>query len=1076
MSQVDASDDPPVWRKCEIAWIAYLATSCAVTRLADAHNNHPETGAPMIQIRDRLFRAPDVLAIKDGRSEYWEVKYRKRSETNRATGQSEYWMSRASFDDYCLLAIASGTRVSVILHDGEVYSRTGRWLLASVDEIRASGRVETRYGADAVEVEAWVWPASSMRLVDGPNIDAPSNGVPLLVPADNEIPLANDVIEKAERKLRRHQGRRTPQAQDAALPAGVYDMLRFDGEKRLDALRRRLGIPECPRYSVLRIGTRGLDIDELLGLLSYGIRVFVVAETPPEWQLDPVWLGACEESRLLEWAVAPGADDHSCWIVDGALTEVTDAFLETASAEWPYNHRQYKIVHRPIDEDVLVTAGAGTGKTETMAERIVFLLATSRSHSDPRDEDKLLELGLDEIVLMTFTREAASEMRQRIGRTLLLRQRLCEDCVLPTIDWLLRLSITEIETIHTYSKKVLQRDGTRIGLTPSFAIGQQTIEFRRALDQALSPLIDALLDAHGNKVPPAYALRDHAEFLWGKMAENGFSPLARARGPREPELSWGTPPAGLDGAVSQALHDAIESAASTFLEICNRNQKIPLSELIPTAARAIAVSGRELRRPPRYVFVDEFQDTDGEQIAMLLDLRLQTNARLFVVGDEKQGIYRFRGAQGNAFNELQDRAVRQGLSIASFSLTRNFRSARRLLDSVDAPFNKWGREGYLRYEASDRLVGTYDDDAAGAFSMVAVSAADRPSRVLETVGRWRRDFPSKNVAVLCRTNNQALEFQRRLREVGIPCDIRVGGDFFRAPVVRELRVFLESVLNPEDDAGLLELTETRWFPGLMLMEPPPTIKGKELDEWPIAVPQILSWPQRLASIAGRDNFDRTDLDVLRRRVKALRRLLDLKPALGWLMDCDSWMQPRAVDLGQADEIERARYGRGLDHLITLLDESFGEAPISPIRLLEWLRLKIATDHSEDEPAATDEIADVTALTVHKAKGLEFDRVIIPTTTTPFADAGFDAVAAIVPDAGNPRLLWKWQAENLTNVSAGDQRLWRYESNERIGEEARLLYVAMTRARLELEILTSKSKEKPDRPGTWSDLLYLARTP
>jgi DNA helicase-2/ATP-dependent DNA helicase PcrA len=1073
MSQIEISDDVPVWRKCEVAWIAYLATSCVVTRLADAHNNHPETGAPMIQIRDRLFRAPDVLAIKDGRSEYWEVKYRKRAETNRVTGQSEYWMSRASFEDYCLLAIASGTRVSVILYDGEVFSNTGRWLFASVDDLRSSGRVEIRYGADAVEVEAWVWPASSMRLIAGPTIDAPLNAVPLLVPADNETPIANDVIEQAERKLRRHQGRKTPEVQAAVTPAGVFDMLRFDGEKRLDALRRRLGIPECPRYSVLRIGTRDLDIDELLGILSYGIRVFIVTETTPEWELDPVWLGACEESRLLEWAVIPGAEQHASWFVDGALTEEADAFLETANSEWSYNHRQYKIVHRPIDEDVLVTAGAGTGKTETMAERIVFLLATSRSHADPLDEDKLLELGLDEIVLMTFTREAASEMRQRIGRTLLLRQRLCEDCVLPTIDWLLRLSKTEIETIHTYSKKVLQRDGTCIGLTPSFAIGEQTMEFRRALDEALSPRLSSLLDAFGEKVPPAYALREHAEFLWKKMAGNGFSPLANARGRSEPDVSWGAVPPGLEGAVSEALREVIASAASIFLDICSRNQKIPVAELIPTAARAIAVGGGNLRRPPRYVFVDEFQDTDSEQIAMLLDLRLLANARLFVVGDEKQGIYRFRGAQGNAFNELQVRAERQGLAIASFGLTRNFRSARVLLDSLDSTFASWGDSGYLRYGASDRLVGAYDDVDAREFSMMPISAADRPSHVVETVGRWRRDFPSNNVAVLCRTNNQALEYQKRLREVGIPCDIRVGGEFFRAPVVRELRVFLESVLNPDDDAGLLELTETRWFPGLSRMAPPPGLGGAEIAEWPETVPPIVTWPERLSSLATSNNFERGDLDILRRKVRALRRLLDLKPALGWLMDCDSWMQPRAVNLGQADEIERARYGRGFDHLITLLDESFGDAPISPVRLLEWLRLKIATDHSEDEPTVIDEIADVTALTVHKAKGLEFDRVIIPTTTTQFADEGFEAVAAIVPEAGRPRLLWKWKSEGLTNVAPADRRLWNLESDERIGEEARLLYVAMTRARLELEILTRRSGGPVDRPGTWSDLLYMA---
>jgi hypothetical protein len=78
----------------------YLAAdNYAVTRLADALRNTPGREAPMIQLGTRLFQAPDVQATKAGQIEYWEVKYRTRSEVNRTTGQSEYWISQSTFNE-----------------------------------------------------------------------------------------------------------------------------------------------------------------------------------------------------------------------------------------------------------------------------------------------------------------------------------------------------------------------------------------------------------------------------------------------------------------------------------------------------------------------------------------------------------------------------------------------------------------------------------------------------------------------------------------------------------------------------------------------------------------------------------------------------------------------------------------------------------------------------------------------------------------------------------------------------------------------------------------------------------------
>lgn len=1078
----------PLWRRCENAWAAYLAgNGHLVTRLADATGGDSESAAPLMQLGDKKYRAPDLFAQKSGHVEYWEVKQRSSAFTNRVTGEPEYWVSYEAFSDYYHIARESGAKVWVVLHDSEVWSLSGKWLQADVTEIFAHGEQGVRIDGDGVEIAAWIWPASAMKLVAGPEVESIEMAPILSVEAPQRQALSDELVILVERELRR------PRDQSLVPKhAGIVDLLRENSRVGLEALRRSLGIAESPRYSVMRVGLRGIDIDEVLGLMRYGIRVFLISEKRPSFDDEPQWVAACIASRLLEFAVVPGSDKHGAWVVDGRMSAELEAFVAQADSQQPYNHGQFVIVHRPATEHVLVRAGAGTGKTETMSERIVFLLATSGLHSDPRDPDHVLRLRLDEIVLVTFTRDSAREMRERIARTMMLRQRLCPQCVLPTIAWLLELSGTEIETIHTYAKKLLQREGVHVGIGPGFGISEQTLEFRRHLNDALSQDLDTLItSANASKLPASHQFLEFGEKLWDKLAGNGCSPLAGALGVKRAQVSWGARPLGLDGEVANLLQTALHATARAFAETCKRNQRLPVSELVSTSARAVSAAKGRLTRPPRYLFVDEFQDTDSEQIAMILEIHSASMAQLFVVGDVKQGIYRFRGAQGNAFNELLEAARQRNVAFGEKTLTLNFRTGSLLLDSLHPFFRGWGARGWLNYLSQDKLQAARGSGASKEVSISQVPHSSIDRHVLSKVQSWLAAFPADNdrVAVLCRTNKQAQHYVDLLRGKSISCEVRVGMDFFRTPAVQELRVFMEAMLNPSDDAALLELCSTRWFAGLATMQAPADLGGKPVDltadekrAWEKDLPKILTWAERLSSLAVSDNFERSDLDSLRHRVASLGRLLEVKPVLGWLMDCNSWMQPQSVLLpgeDSKDEVERLRYGRCFDHLVTLLDDNFGNAPVSPYRLLEWLRLKIATDHSEDEPDPSDSGATrVTVLTVHKAKGLEFERVIIPQTGSKFDDSYHSENIAVVSLDGRARLLWRWKPGmgEFSNVQKSEQQLWKRELTEKIAEETRLLYVAMTRAREELEIVVPPARRiSTNDPDSWADLLRVARS-
>ncbi len=174
-----------------------------------------------------------------------------------------------------------------------------------------------------------------------------------------------------------------------------------------------------------------------------------------------------------------------------------------------------------------------------------------------------------------------------------------------------------------------------------------------------------------------------------------------------------------------------------------------------------------------------------------------------------------------------------------------------------------------------------------------------------------------------------------------------------------------------------------------------------------------------------------------------------------------------------------RYGRCLDHVVTLMDGQFRDSPTTLERLLSWLRLQIATNRIEDEPEAETD-GKVVALTVHKSKGLEFDRVVVPFTGVTFGPprSVTTRTSVLRPSGATPRLLWRWTlnsgkpyATDFSNVPLDRQQEWHVDDADTAKEEARLLYVAMTRARDELILFVDpRTKVGVTSPTSWAELL------
>ena len=1105
MSLESGEDNEPIWRLCEVAWKNWLENERWTVDLVPPFRPDDPDGAPTEKLRNGDdVRRPDILAEKSGfnsnqpRREWWEVKYRTRADVNPLTGAREHWISYAAYRDYLRLALDSDSPLWIILRLEANHLNKALWLQASIRSLRRAGRQDVKVTGTGEEVSAWVWPESAMTVVDGPELPVNKMAAPLLPVDDGRAAIEPTELQSEEAALR--------EVETPSETVGGRRRILSDPMVALDVLRQRsdVKIPHLPRYSVLRIGDEDIDRSQLLGLLQYGIRVFLITPQPPT-DADREQYLPFIASRLLEWSHADVKGAEGFCAVDGVAdgkriaewpSDVVRA-LHEADDNGGINIGQYEIVHADHKRDIVITAGAGTGKTETMSERIIYLLATSALVEERDTKLYPYDLKMNDIVLVTFTREAATQMRERIARVLNLRRRLCPKCVLAAVPWMFQLTSTQISTIHMYAKYVAQQSAAAIGFNPGLSVGSQLIELRRIMYEALSARLVRLLSGPNSgkrgQHPASHEWLSHMERIWESLANNGV-PVLPLGGGTIPDIDWGLNE-NIDATTreyAEMLKEAIETTGREFAKLCEENDLLPVDQLVPAALQGLLSAINPRIGSPRFLFVDEFQDTDGKQMDLILEISQRLDARMFVVGDVKQGIYRFRGAEGSAFTELARRMQVAGLPPAlELRLNRNFRTGGVLLNDMGGYFSRWGvtradsksDRPLLDYGKKDELKAEVDRKGQGSkVRLQHASYNDYLTKLIAQVKAWRVIAEAdpeniKKIGILCRQNWVASKIRDELRRNGEPCDVLVGGTFYQSEAVREVRVLLDAIMSPEDTAAVLEFCETRWFGGFSLSQEPPD--GSDDDVfWRDQVGPIASWSDRLPSLDAKaeQSLKVDDLEPIRNRLRSLNQLIQVMSPVALLAQCYHKFKPHGWLRSDSDAerlVDLPAYSRCLEHLLVLLDLETATRPLTLPTLVDWLRIQIATNDKEDEPQPKV-LGAITALTVHKAKGQEFDFVIIPHTWAQFESSEASSLVSIVrhPQTGQPKVMWRWRLENNEIANFGTKsRAAQGEDGETRREETRLLYVAMTRARDELVIYW----QKQPKPDSWGELLAIGRS-
>ncbi|MFC8797058.1 UvrD-helicase domain-containing protein [Promicromonospora sp. NPDC057138] len=777
---------------------------------------------------------------------------------------------------------------------------------------------------------------------------------------------------------------------------------------------------------------------------------------------------------------------------------------------------QIRIIESPL-EPTLVVAGAGSGKTETMAARVVWLIA-----------NKLVQP--QQVLGLTFTRKAAGELTQRVQTRLAqLGRALGEESgeALAGLD----LDRPTVATYNAYAASLVADHGLRLGVEPSARLLGQAEQWQLAsqvveswdedlgTDKAVSTVTGAVVALSGalgeHLVDPADA-RDRLV----EMAEHLESvPL----GPRQKKRTKD---------VDKLISSVAERARFVDLVVEYRRRKriaetLDFGDQVAFAAqlaREVPLVGAAERARFEVVLLDEYQDTSYAQVELLSGL-FGGGHPVTAVGDPHQSIYGWRGASAAGLARFPGRFPRDdGVPASVHYLSTSWRNDAAVLTAanvVSGPLRSRTGAGTnvevppldLRPEAGAGVVSAY----------VASTLEEEADAVAEWVAeRWRSGaHPDgrSTAAVLCRARAQFPAIEVALRRRGLPVEVVGLGGLLSTPEVVDVVALLQAAHDPSRGDSLLRLlTGPRlnlgasdlhalgsWAADLARLDDPrraaaatPVDGGKDggTDDDPDDDPRVVegdvsdhrSIVDALDDLppVGRPARDgRVLSEDAHRRLAALARLLRDLRGLTYLSLPELVVQAERalgldVEAATAAALASAGVGgavsdRGREHLDAFRDVAASFAQSSDTAtlgaFLAWLGVAGEKERGLDMPVHEPDPDAVQVITAHAAKGLEWDSVAV----AGLADGAFptwdrgsrsgEASSGWLSDLGElpyhlrgdaddlPSFAWERASDTKDLVALRDE--FKLECGEhRLAEERRLAYVAFTRARRELFLTAS----------------------
>lgn len=736
---------------------------------------------------------------------------------------------------------------------------------------------------------------------------------------------------------------------------------------------------------------------------------------------------------------------------------------------------QEKVVQEVLNQKVtVVSAGAGTGKTFTTIAAVLTLLQTA---SEP-------PISLDQFVLITFSRKAATELRLRMAAALraeLDAARNAND-MMSVRQWRHaseRLGAAYIGTFHAFCNRLLRTYGYSEYVARESEVSFSLRLRREAFAQTRAKLLDGTSESTfvseqlfmGKQQLADYDLQklvfDIIDYVRNRnLSMDELVTLTQRRSPTDPHRDF-----------SLAVAYATQWTLEFFDKLRRSNQQLDSYDLLDRTAKLLenAQVRQRVAQRYRYLFIDEFQDTDALQKQLVEQLSEQLE-KLVVVGDKKQSIYYFRGARHDF---LEDIARAFNVSTLPLRISGRARpevivAQNQLFQNMAAGVDGWSDlDEPLQPDPHRTGCTTSNGLPPLCYINASQNKGDQDARVSATIREIQRlasrGFAYGDIALLFRRNASMLRYLDALQQAGIPARSSLGESFYAQPEIVTVYRVLRYILQPDDDAALALALQTPVMRAARDMN----IEKDLLQHGPTQK-HLTTW---FAS-----QFAPSVQHKMHEKLRTLRRdlLEDTVPGfLGRLYR----------DLGFVETFHGSIIvARNLDRLREIARDLVEvEEAITVEMFTDALQIRIeqgAREEAVDPPPLQKDPKPpyVQLMTVHAAKGLEFPVVIIPEVQADLVrdnenrrpdyvvQSDLSAADAFGLDI-NPRLSGIEQARNIfTQREQMGQR-------DRLEEEMRLLYVALTRTK-EIAVLvgagSGRPSERRDRYYSWQDEVLHAR--
>jgi len=737
-------------------------------------------------------------------------------------------------------------------------------------------------------------------------------------------------------------------------------------------------------------------------------------------------------------------------INEGNIDNKEKIILTQLAEKTMFNIQQYYVEHASAEKNILVEAGAGTGKTYSMVSRVAFLC---------NKEISPVANIADEIAMVTFTNDAAVNMKKR------LKQMFVNYFILTGSEKYLKyvedVDRANISTIHKFALAILREQPLYTGMGINFRISSNEHEREQIYDTYLDSYLDRMRASNSNfdnEFPVAvYDLKKKIMGISNRLLEKSidFSYIK--------DSQMGVTVENNIPYFNEIIQRVIFPAEREYLDGIKQKNAIDLRECIIVLNKILATKCQSLDHLKiKYLFIDEFQDTDDIQIELFQKLQKSINAdcRFFVVGDLKQSIYRFRGAKLSAFDKLQESKV---FDWDKYKLNINYRTDSRLLQLFDEVFQNMADNGRLPYKGDDdklksSIVKEYDDEKQ--FVCISSHAKNEDkfyTDIIDTVKNEQTELRNlirskalsqeeRTIAILVRNNWQIEKIVEAVKcDEDLNIKIKTGGDLYQLPSTVDLYKLILALNNCRNSVHLVNFIESNYT-------------DLKLDYHYLK--ELTEEKSREAILDVLDRF------LMLRMQKTWQQLVEdayTQPILFVLKQIYEALQPWKQCSYKYDNqrLYRANYEFLVERMI-----NFSRVDTLTLnQIANHLKVNILTGKRQlaRTVEAEEEGVHIICTTVHKSKGLEYGTVIIPYT---YEDIGDIKKAKLDANFSEEKLSYTVLFENKIKESNSNYNEG-IEINEQISEEARILYVALTRT---IRNCVWIKNEDSDAIVSWSSLL------